>query len=298
MSGTPVREILRQEVRDFLRTRRARLSPADAGLEQEPGQSRQERRVPGLRREEVADLAGISVEYYIRCERGNLKGVSPEVLRALGRALQLNEVEREHLGNLARRADNPRRSPVVPPPFAVPPLQEVVDAITGCPAWIRNEQMDILAVNSSCAALYEPIFRDLPDRPNTARHCFLGAGAAEFWVDREQFSAEFAAKLRLEYARRPEDVKLKELIDELLNAPGEFAEYWASADVTSFGAGIKRFRHPRTGVLVFNYETLNLNSAPGHVLSIYLPADAQTRSLLGRLEDAEGGVDKRVSPEV
>lgn len=293
MSGGADAEILRREIRDFLRTRRARLTPAAAGLVQDPVQRWRERRVPGLRREEVAELAGISVEYYIRCERGNLRGVSPEVLRALGRALQLNEVERGHLNNLARRADNPRRAPEPVAPPTDPPLQDIVDAITEYPAWVRNEQMDILATNPRCAALYEPIFRDLPERPNTARHCFLGAGAAEFWVDRGHFSAEFAAKLRLEYARRPEDDGLRTLIDELLNAPGDFADYWASADVTSFGAGVKRFRHPRAGLLVFNYETLNLNSAPGLVLSIYLPAQEQTRSRLRLLDPAGVGVEKR-----
>lgn len=257
-------ELLKQEVKDFLTTRRARITPAAAGLETQPWS---DRRVPGLRREEVADLAGISLEYYIRFERGNLKGASPEILQSLAKALQLSPIEREHLHNLAFRADHPRNLPSAETPTA--PLQDIVDAVTDKPAWIRNEQMDILATNRLCAELYAPIFKDLPDRPNTARHCFIGATASEFWVDWDQFSAEFAAKLRLEYARRPSAPGLKELIDELHQKSSVFRENWASADVLSFGSGIKRFRHPTLGERVYEYETFNLNSAPGYVLSIY-----------------------------
>lgn len=156
-------ELLKQEVKDFLTTRRARITPAAAGLETQPWS---DRRVPGLRREEVADLAGISLEYYIRFERGNLKGASPEILQSLAKALQLSPIEREHLHNLAYRADHPRNLPSAETPTA--PLQDIVDAVTDKPAWIRNEQMDILATNRLCAELYAPIFKDLPDRPNTA----------------------------------------------------------------------------------------------------------------------------------
>lgn len=257
-------ELLKQEVKDFLTTRRARITPAAAGIETS---SWSDRRVPGLRREEVADLAGISLEYYIRFERGNLKGASTEILQSLAKALQLSPIEQEHLYNLAYRAELPQSAPVQENPRA--PLQSIVDAITAHPAWVRNEQMDILATNQLCAELYAPIFEDVPHRPNTALHCFTGAHAAKFWVDREHFSAEFAAKLRLEYARRPSAPGLKELIDELHQSSSVFRENWASADVTSFGAGIKRFRHPTLGEVSYNYETFNLNSAPGYVLSVY-----------------------------
>ncbi|BAU94893.1 transcriptional regulator [Corynebacterium suranareeae] len=255
---------LKQEVKDFLTTRRARITPAAAGLETQPWS---DRRVPGLRREEVARLAGISLEYYIRFERGNLKGASTQILQSLAKALQLSPIEQEHLINLAYRADHPRNLQELEHPKA--PLQEIVDAITHNPAWIRNEHMDIVATNQLCAELYTPIFHDLPDRPNTARHCFIGASATDFWVDRDQFSAEFAAKLRLEYARRPSAPGLKELIDELHHKSPVFRENWASADVTSFGSGIKRFKHPTMGERSYNYETFNLNSSPGYVLSIY-----------------------------
>ncbi|ALC04983.1 transcriptional regulator [Corynebacterium deserti GIMN1.010] len=257
-------DLLKQEVKDFLTTRRARLQPSQAGIAHQMGD---DRRVPGLRREEVAKLAGISLEYYIRFERGNLKGVSRDILESLSKALQLSDIEKQHLINLAQRAENSRQQLSIGAPTA--PLQDIVDALSGNPAWIRNEQMDILATNSMCATLYEPIFKDLPDRPNTARHCYMGASAGDFWVDREALSAEFAAKLRLEYARRPSAPGLKELIDELHHNSSVFRENWATADVTSFGAGIKRFNHPEIGLVTYRYETFNINSAPGYVLSVY-----------------------------
>lgn len=276
---------LRQEVKAFLTTRRARLTPAEAGVVPGAAERWNKRRVPGLRREEVAALAGISLEYYIRCERGNLKGVSPEVLRGLATALKLSPVEQEHLQNLSRRAEYPvaTSSMVQFDESVKPTMQAVVNTVTAVPAWVRNEYMDIIATNPLCEKLYRPIFEDLPDRPNTARHCFIGASAQEFWTDREHFSAEFAAKLRLEYARHPGDESLKKLIDELLSTPGPFRSYWASADVAAFNAGVKRFLHPTAGLLTFSYETMNLNSSPGYVLSIYMPSDEPTREKLGEL---------------
>lgn len=156
-------ELLKQEVKDFLTTRRARITPAAAGLETQPWS---DRRVPGLRREEVADLAGISLEYYIRFERGNLKGASPEILQSLAKALQLSPIEREHLHNLAYRADHPRNLPSAETPTA--PLQDIVDAVTDKPAWIRNEQMDIFGYKSALRGTLRP---DFQGSARSAQHC-------------------------------------------------------------------------------------------------------------------------------
>lgn len=261
-----MRDEFRTEINEFLSSRRARITPAQAGIALD-GTAR---RVPGLRREEVARLAGISVDYYVLLERGNLSGASEDILNALARALQLTEAEQIHLSNLAEVSQRVHGQDRQQPTRVHPRVREILDAVTATPAWARNGQFDILATNRLGRALYDPIFRELPDRPNTARHCYLGDSAADFWVDRGQFTEDFAARLRMESAVRHTDPRLRELISELLARSETFRRQWRSRDVTLLHSGLKRFQHPVVGRLDLNYETMNLNSAPGLVLSVYL----------------------------
>jgi transcriptional regulator with XRE-family HTH domain len=170
----------RSEARDFLASRRARLTPQQAGLSLYGAN----RRVPGLRRDEVAVLAGISVEYYTRLERGNLSGVSEGVLDALAGALQLDEAERAHLFDLTRTANTSTTRRRRPAPQRIrPSVQRVLDAMVAAPAWVRNGRSDFLAANRLGCALYAPIFKDPVRPPNTARFTFLDPHAREFYVD-------------------------------------------------------------------------------------------------------------------
>jgi transcriptional regulator with XRE-family HTH domain len=193
---------LRTEIRDFLSTRRARITPEEAGLPAYGGN----RRVKGLRREEVAMLAGVSVDYYVRMERGSLAGASESVLEALADALRLEEAERAHLFALAREsgARSSRRTRTVPTNIRLPILQ-VLDAMTGAPAWVRNGRHDVLAMNSLARALYSPVLAD-PRRPaNTTRFVYLQPEAArEFFVDYDRIARDAAAMLRLEAGRNPQ----------------------------------------------------------------------------------------------
>jgi transcriptional regulator with XRE-family HTH domain len=188
----------RAEIREFLSSRRARITPDQAGLPAYGGN----RRVKGLRREEVAMLAGLSVDYYVRMERGNLAGVSDSVLDALARALQLDEAERDYLFDLARKEGKAPRSRRRPTIHQVrPAIQQVLDAITDAPAWVRNGRHDILAMNTLARAVYSPVLAD-PRRPaNTTRFVYLDPAAQEFFVDWERIANAAAAMLRLEAGR-------------------------------------------------------------------------------------------------
>lgn len=272
---------LPEEIKEFLTTRRSRLTPGQVGLPLDGGV----RRVPGLRREEVATLAGISVEYYVLLERGNLSTASEQVLAGLGRALQLDDDEQMYLHHLARASRNPApHAPVsAPQPRVSGRVREILEGFRAGPAWVRNEYMDILATNELARALYEPIYRTIPDRPNTARHLYLAPGAGEFWVDADYYAEAFAAKLRLESATSPGDPRLESLVKELHERSGSFRSHWASAEVSLFRNGIKRFHHPRAGRLDLHFETMELNSSPGQVLSFYLPQDAATAAGLAVL---------------
>ena len=191
----------RAEVREFLSSRRARITPEQAGLPAYGGN----RRVKGLRREEVALLAGVSVDYYVRMERGNLSGASESVLDALARALQLDEAERDHLFALARAAEPGPRRRASSPATVRPAVQQVLDAITDAPAWVRNARHDILATNRLGRALYAPVLAD-PRRPaNTTRFVYLDPAAREFFVDWDRIANDAAAMLRLEAGRNPHD---------------------------------------------------------------------------------------------
>ena len=258
---------LRTEIQEFLRSRRARIRPEMAGLPAYGGN----RRVKGLRREEVALLAGVSVEYYVRIERGSLAGTSAGVLDALATALQLNDVERDHLLHLARQSGAPdARRHRTPPATVRPALQEVLDAITGAPAVIRNARHDLLAMNQLGRALYSPVLAD-PRRPaNTARFVYLHPREAEkFFVDYGQATRNAAAMLRMEAGRSPHDAELIALVSELSTCSELFRQQWASRDVRLHGHGSKRVNHPVVGLLDLNFESMDLPTDSGLQLNVY-----------------------------
>ena len=260
---------LRTQIREFLSSRRARLTPEQAGLPAYGGN----RRVQGLRREEVAMLAGVSVDYYVRMERGSLAGASDGVLDALASALQLDEAEREHLFALAResRAGSARRRRT-PAATVRPVIQQVLDAIIDAPAWVRNGRHDILAMNQLARALYSPVLAD-PRRPaNTTRFVYLDPAAEQFFVDYDKIAKDAAAMLRLEAGRNPHDKALIELIGELSTQSPLFRQRWASQDVRFHRSGQKRLRHPVVGQLDLDFEAMELPSEPGLQLNIYTAA--------------------------
>lgn len=256
---------MRSEIREFLSSRRARITPERAGLPAYGGN----RRVPGLRREEVAMLAGVSVDYYVRLERGDLAGASESVLDALASTLQLDEAEREYLFDLARAAGPARRRPAKTRTTVRPAVQQVLDAFSEAPAWVRNGRHDILAANRLARALYSPVFDD-PRRPvNTTRFAYLNPAASEFWRDFDQITHDAAAMLRLEAGRAPHDPDLITLIGELSTQSELFRQRWASQDVKFHRSGMKRLHHPVVGDLDLNYESMELPSEPGLVLNVY-----------------------------
>ena len=259
----------RAEVREFLATRRARLTPQQAGL---PTYG-ETRRVKGLRREEVALLAGVSVDYYVRLERGNIAGASEAVLDAVARALQLDDAERTHLFDLARAANagpRPRRRPA--PQKVRPGIQRVVDAVTDAPAWVRNGRMDLLAANPLARALYSELFDD-PVRPvNTARFTYLNPRARTFFTDWERAADDVVAILRGEAGRNPYDPGLTELVGELSTRSQEFATRWAAHNVLYHRTGVKRLHHPVVGDLELDFEALEFPGEPGLRMFVYTAA--------------------------
>jgi transcriptional regulator with XRE-family HTH domain len=254
------------EIREFLTTRRAKLTPEHSGL---PTYGRT-RRVSGLRREEVALLAGISVEYYTRLERGNARGVSDDVLDAVSRALQLDEAERAHLLDLVRTANAerpPRRTPTSQ--RVRPSIQRIVDAMTGIPAFVHNGRFDILHANPLAAALYSEHFRDPVRPPNSARFLFLDPRARAFYADWETAANDIVATLRGEAGRNPYDRALSDLVGLLSTRSEEFRVRWASHDVRFHRTGTKRLHHPLVGDLTLAFEALELPADPGLVIVTY-----------------------------
>jgi len=259
----------RQEVREFLTTRRARLTPEQAGL---PVVGT--RRVPGLRRSEVAIIAGLSVEYYARLERGQIAGASTGVLDALARALQLDETERAHLLDLARAADGiptsgrPRRR--TPSKAASgPSLQWALEAITDGVAFVRDSHQNLLATNILGRAFYSPVIGDGGRTPNLARFQFLDSAARDFYPDWELFAEMCVGIMRTEAGRDPHDRALQDLVGELSTQSDVFRRLWADHNVRTHGAGTKRFHHPFVGELTLAYEELAITAEPGLVLMVY-----------------------------
>jgi transcriptional regulator with XRE-family HTH domain len=250
----------RAEVKAFLSSRRARITPEQAGLS---GYSRN-RRVPGLRRSEVADLAGVSVEYYSQLERGNLRGVSESVLDALARALQLDEAERAHLVDLARTAGPATRVRRTSQAQQVrPSVARVLNGMTAGPAFVNNGRLDMLAANPLAEALFAPAYAD-PARPvNHARFTFLDPRARDFWIDWERAADDAVAILRTEAGRDPHDKALTDLVGELSTCSDAFRIRWAAHDVRLHRSGLKHIRHPVVGELHLSYDVLELPADPG-----------------------------------
>ena len=273
----------RSEIREFLTSRRAKLKAADVGL---PDYGT--RRVPGLRREEVAVLAGVSVPYYTRLERGDLAGASDSVLDALSRALKLDDAERAHLFDLARAAN-----PIARPPRRRsakqrirPSVHQVLDAMSGAAAHVANEQLDILAANPLGRALFPDMF-DGHACPNAARFLFLDPRARDFYIEWDRIAHDVVALLRSAAGRNPYDRDLSDLVGELSTRSEEFRQHWARHDVRFHISGIKRYHHRDVGDLELNYERLDLMFDTGLTIITYT-ADPGTRSaealsLLGSL---------------
>lgn len=251
------------ELRDFLRSRRARISPEEAGLPRQPGA----RRVPGLRREEVAQLAGVSVDYYVRLERGRDINVSEAVLDALARALNLNDTERDHLFVLARHT-RARRRPL-PPQRVRPGVLRVLDSLVDTPALVLGRRRDVLASNRLARALFTD-FDALPHRErNMARYMFLDEGARTLYVDWESAARSTVAVLNLYAGRYPHDPQLAELIGELSVRDRDFRRWWADHDVLRHTFGTKRLHHPLVGELTLAYEALNVADDPEQTLGLH-----------------------------
>ncbi|MFF0771446.1 helix-turn-helix domain-containing protein [Nonomuraea wenchangensis] len=257
----------RSEVRAFLTSRRAKITPGQAGLPV-AGQ----RRVPGLRRSEVAALAGMSVEYYAKLERGHLAGVSAGVLDALARALHLDDAERAHLLRLAHEADGSnailrRRRPKQP--AARPTLQWMLDAITTAPAIIGNHRSDLLAANHLGRAMYSDLYADPTRPPNFARFTFLDSAARRFFPDWDLAADMTVANLRTAAGQDPHDKGLHDLVGELSTRSDDFRRRWAAHNVRTHGTGVKHFRHHVVGDLTLTYESMDLRAEPGLSMTIY-----------------------------
>jgi transcriptional regulator with XRE-family HTH domain len=268
------------DIAEFLTSRRARVTPEQVGLP-----TYGPRRVKGLRREEVASFAGVSVEYYRRLERGNVNGASDGVLEALASALQLDDAERAHLHDLARAA-----SPVAPqrrrttPRHVRPVVQRIVDGMS-TPAIVRNSRVDDLSANALGRALYAPVFESREQPANSARFAFLDPAARAFYADWERVAKDLVAHLRSEAGRNPYDRHLSNLIGELSTRSPQFRTWWAAHNVRYHQTGSKRLHHPIVGDLELSYEVMELSAESGLTISIYSAepgsASQQALDLLG-----------------
>jgi transcriptional regulator with XRE-family HTH domain len=258
----------RAEVREFLSSRRARITPEQAGVEQFGGR----RRVTGLRREEVARLAGVSVDYYTRLERGNLTGASDSVLDAIAAALDLDRAEHDHLYDLAKAANTTAPKSRAKSPAStglLPAVQFMLDAITEAPAIVGNNRMDIVAANTLGYALYSDMFRGTARPANHSRFIFLDPRAYDFYPDWERAANVNVAILRRDAGRNPHDAGIAALVGELSVRSDEFRTRWAAHNVRRHYSGAKSFRHPAVGLLELSYLVMELEDAPGHSLTVY-----------------------------
>jgi transcriptional regulator with XRE-family HTH domain len=261
----------RSDIRDFLMSRRARLTPEQVGLL--PGGGR--RRVAGLRREEVAVLAGVSTEWYTRLEKGHIAGVSEDVLAAVARALQLDEAERTYFMDLARVAAKPGRTSQRRSKAQIqPPVQWMLDSMTASAAFVANGRLDIVASNSLGRALHSPLFDDPGRQANFARFQFLDPRARDYYQDWEGAANVTVALLRAEAGRHPNDTQLRELVGELSTVSEDFRTRWAAHNVRIHHNGGKQFRHPVVGALELAYYTFDLPTEDhrGLRLTIYTAA--------------------------
>lgn len=269
----------RDDIRDFLSTRRAKITPEQAGLPVYGAN----RRVSGLRREEVAILAGISVEYYTRLERGNVGSVSESVLEGVAHALQLEEAERDHLFRLVRTVTTRRPARRTPAKSRVrPTIQRMLDLMP-MPAYLRNGRFDILAANDLGRALYSPLYAE-SETPNSARFAFFSPAAAEFFTDFDKIQDDCVAFLRAEAGRDPYDKDLSELIGELSTRSERFRQRWAAHDVRYHRTGAKRLHHPLVGDLTLDFEAFEVPGDQGQRLNVYTaPPDSPTVQALDLL---------------
>ncbi|WP_430593204.1 helix-turn-helix transcriptional regulator [Humidisolicoccus flavus] len=249
----------RNDIREFLTTRRARITPEQAGLPDFGGR----RRVAGLRREEVALMAGMSVEYYVRLERGNAKGVSDAVLNGITRALQLDDAERDHLFDLVRAANQglrtPRPSGRSKAGRVRRGVQQLLDAMDSVPAFVQNGRLDIVAANRLGKAVFSPLF-DGDSNANFGRFLFLDSRALEYYAAWEDAAQQTVALLRADAGRNPFDRALSDLVGELSTRSAAFRTLWASHDVREHRTGIKRLNHPVVGALELHFEAMNLTN--------------------------------------
>lgn len=284
------------EIREFLTTRRARITPQQAGLPD----YHVRRRVPGLRREEVALLAGMSVEYYIRLERGTVKGVSEAVLEALVRALQLDDAERNHLYDLVRAANegaSPRRRRAAASRPVNTTLQQLLDAMRDVPALIQNGRLDVLSSNALGRALFPELFEQTQQPPNFARYVFLDPRAENFYLDWMATATQTVALLRAEAGRSLQSRALSDLVGELSTRSAPFRTMWAAHDVREHSTGTKNVVHPVVGALELNYEAMQLSSDRGLQLIAYsAPAASAAADALKVLASWAATLENREQP--
>lgn len=290
----------RNDIREFLTTRRARLTPEQIGLPDFGGR----RRVPGLRREEVAMVAGMSVAYYIRLERGDATGVSEAVLDGIGRALRLDQAELTYLYDLVRAANagsHPSRArPATRKMQVRSSVRQMIDAMTTVPVFIQNGRLDAVATNQLGAALFSPMFDGQAEPVNAARFVFLDARAQTFYRDWEANARQIVAILRAEAGRSPYDRTLSDLVGELSTQSDLFRRLWGAHDVRAHQNGIKRVHHPIVGDLDLTFEAMGLASESGLQMLVF-SAEPQSRSFeglqllaswAGTLSEAPGRVDQ------
>jgi transcriptional regulator with XRE-family HTH domain len=265
------------EVGGFLRSRRARIRPEEVGL---PALGR--RRVPGLRREEVAQLAGVSVDYYIRLEQGRGTSVSDAVLDAVARVLRLDETEQAYLRTVARPGRQ-RRQPARTPRVR-PGVQRLLDGMERDPALVLGRRMEVLAWNALCDAV-NGFSRMAPAERIMPRQVFLAPGARELFPEWAAVAAQTVAQLRLNAGRYADDPDLCALVGELSVKSEDFRRLWADHEVRECAYGVKKVRHPVAGLLTLPYETLTIPTDPDQTIVVYTPEPgsetAERLALLG-----------------
>jgi transcriptional regulator with XRE-family HTH domain len=257
------------DLSEFLTSRRAKLTPEQAGIPDFGGR----RRVPGLRREEVALIAGMSSEYYKRLERGNASGVSEAVIDGVSRALQLDEAEHSHLYELIRTANagaHPQRRRVTSRKIALTAgMQQTIDAMSTVPVFVQNGRLDAVATNQLGRALFSEMFDDVRPPVNAARFVFLDPRAQAFYQDWEYNTRQIVALLRVEAGRSPYDRQLSNLVGELSTRSDLFRTLWGAHDVKEHRTGIKSIRHPIVGDLDLTFQALDLASDRGLQMLVF-----------------------------
>lgn len=289
--GRPPHAVLdqRTELSEFLRSRRARLRPADVGLPEYGGR----RRVPGLRREELAQLAGVSVAYYIRLEQGRGRNVSAAVLDAIGTALRLTPAERDHLTHLVRPVAR-RVRPAVRPQRVRPALQQLIDTMERVPAYVIGRRLDVIGWNRLACALLGDFAALPPERRNLAWQVFLDPAARELYENWDAKAADVVGYLRRDAGRNPDDPAMAALIGRLSAGSPEFRRLWAAHDVQDKGFGRKVLRHPLAGRLTLAYETLTLPADPDQqVITYHAEPGSRSAEALRRLASDQAKTTER-----